>query len=103
MFNHKSILFALALALPVTALNATKPTTTAGKIGASVVQTVHKHRKLISLPIANANLLTKKLDSMSDAIMVGIISGIKWALIEILLETTTTSLMNNFDIDPISN
>lgn len=103
MFKRTIISLAFALLVPTAAVQAAKPTTTSGKIGASVLQTVHNHSKLLTFPVLIYTLsqLSKPNETFGDAMAESIMAGIAWYAAETIVGTTTSALMQNFGIDPI--
>ena len=102
MFN-RTILFSLLFALTLTAVPvcAEKPTSVAGKIGAGLLQLVHRHAYLTTIPLVL--FAAKKLHSPKRALdLFDLGLGLfGWYCTANVTKSVTKIFMDQFDIEPV--
>ncbi len=102
--SKKSAVSAIALSiLSLAPIQAARPKTFLGKIGASILQTVNKHPLATSYAAHSIGVATAVLISKDARIAekLGTCSFFSAFATSFIVETGSKALMRNFEIDPI--
>lgn len=108
MFKKLTLsILAIALLGSSLSISAAKPTSIPGKIGAGLIQFVHRHTYLLTIPAglygahyALNNLCFRPIET-ADILVTGLVGLGSWYVSGRLLKTATKITMDMCNIDPV--